>query len=131
MNLSVAWHRHPTGLGLVYVSFVKKRVRFPCTLTIARSLAEELKASLQVMQITLGSMRDRQLTQWFEEQQVGVNLVQGNTVKRVSEALQPNTLLLLIASTYNVGQPALGREPEAINRANLETNMIIMNFPNA
>ncbi|KPQ32056.1 MAG: NADPH-dependent FMN reductase [Phormidesmis priestleyi Ana] len=101
------------------------------TLTIARSLAEELKASLQVMQITLGSMRDRQLTQWLEEQQVGVNLVQGNTVKRVSEALQPHTLLLLIASTYNVGQPALGREPEAINRANLETNMIIMNFPNA
>jgi Kef-type K+ transport system membrane component KefB/nucleotide-binding universal stress UspA family protein len=99
------------------------------TLAIARSLSEELKAPLQVMQITIGSVRDRKLTQQLKEQQVDVQPVQGNTVKRVSEALQPNTLLLLIASTYNVGQPALGREPEAITRANWETNMIIMHFP--
>jgi Kef-type K+ transport system membrane component KefB/nucleotide-binding universal stress UspA family protein len=101
------------------------------TLAIARSLSEELKAPLQVMQITIGSVRDRKLTQQLKEQQVDVQPVQGNTVKRVSEALQPNTLLLLIASTYNVGQPALGREPEAITRANWETNMIIMHFPDA
>ncbi len=101
------------------------------TLTVAQCLAEELKAPLQVIQMTTGSGRDRQLTALLQDTNIAVQPVQGNTVKRVSELVQPNTLLILIASTYSVGQPALGREPEAITRANWETNMIIVNFPAA
>lgn len=101
------------------------------TLAMAQCLAEELKAPLQVMQMTIGSVRDRQLTALLQEADSTVQPVQGNTVKRVSEAVRPNTLLILIASTYSRGQPALGREPEAITRTNWDTNMIIVNFPAA
>ncbi|HZG39762.1 MAG TPA: cation:proton antiporter, partial [Nodosilinea sp.] len=99
------------------------------TLAIAQCLAEELKAPLHVVQMTIGSKRDRKLTALLQEQDIAVKPVQGNTVKRVSAAVQPNTLLILIASTYTVGQPALGRDPEAITRANWDTNIIIANFP--
>lgn len=99
------------------------------TLAVAQAIAEELKAPLRVLQLTIGSLRDRELTQFLKTQSVTVQPVQGNAVRRVSEAIQPNTLLILIASTYNVGQPALGREPEAITRANWDTNIMVMNFP--
>lgn len=99
------------------------------TLVVAQAMAEELKAPLRVLQLTIGSNRDRALTQFLRTQAVTVNPVQGNAVRRISEALQPNTLLMVIASTYNVGQPALGREPEAITRANWDTNIMVMNFP--
>lgn len=99
------------------------------TLTVAQALAEELKAPLEVLQLTIGSHRDRDLTQFLKDQEVNVQPMQGNAVRRVSEAIQPNTLVILIASTYTVGQPALGREPEAITRANWDTNIMVMNFP--
>jgi hypothetical protein len=37
----------------------------------------------------------------------------------------------LIAGNHTVGQPAVGREPEAITRANWDSNIIIVNFPAA
>ncbi|HIK43815.1 MAG TPA: cation:proton antiporter [Leptolyngbyaceae cyanobacterium M65_K2018_010] len=99
------------------------------TLALAQGLAEELKAPLRVLTVTLGSARDQQLTTWLQDQSLSVQPLQGNAVRRISEIIQPNTLLILIASTYNVGQSALGREPEAITRANWETNLMIMNYP--
>ncbi|PSN16024.1 cation:proton antiporter [filamentous cyanobacterium CCT1] len=99
------------------------------TLTITQCLAEELKAPLQVVQMTLGSARDRKLTTLLQEKDIAVQPVQGNAVKRVSEAVQPNTLLILIASTHIVGQSALGREPEAITKANWDTNILVLHFP--
>ena len=99
------------------------------TLAVAQAIAEELKAPLRVLQLTIGSVRDRRLTQFLQAQTMTVQPVQGNAVRRISEAIQPNTLLIVIASTYNVGQPALGREPEAITRANWDTNIMVMNFP--
>jgi hypothetical protein len=101
------------------------------SLTIAQSLAEELKAPLHVVQMTIGSVRDRRLTALLQEKELSVEPIQGNTVKRVSEAIRPNTLLILIAGNHTVGQPAVGREPEAITRANWDTNIIIVNFPAA
>ncbi len=101
------------------------------TLTMAQCLAEELKSPLLVVQVTTGSIRDQRLTTWLKDQQVDIQLVQGNPVRCVTAAIQPNTLLLLMVSahTYLVGQSALGREPEAITRANWETNIVIVNFP--
>ena len=99
------------------------------TLRIAKAIAEELKASLEVLHLTIGSSRDRELTEFLQTQAVIVKAVEGNAVRRISEAVQPNTLLMLIASTYNVGQPAMGREPEAISQANWNTNIMVVNFP--
>jgi Kef-type K+ transport system membrane component KefB/nucleotide-binding universal stress UspA family protein len=99
------------------------------TLALAQCLAEELKAPLQVLQLTIGSTRDRQLTHLLQDLEVAVQPVQGNAVRRVSEAIQPNTLLILIASGYGVGQSAVGREPEAIARSHWDTNMLIVHFP--
>lgn len=82
-----------------------------------------------MLQLTIGAYRDRELTRFLQDQAIDVKPIQGNAVRRVSEAIQPNTLLILIASTYTVGQPALGREPEAITRANWDTNIMVMNFP--
>ncbi len=101
------------------------------TLTIAQTLAEELKAPLQVIQMTIGSRFDRRLTALLKEKDIDVQPVQGKPVRRVSEAIQPDTLLILVTSAHTVGQPALGREPEAITRANWDTNVIVMNFPAA
>lgn len=99
------------------------------TLIMAQWLAEELKAPLTVLKMPTGSARDRQLTALLESQDIALKPVQGNAVRQVSAVVQPNTLLVLIASTAMVGQPALGREPEAITRANWDTNIIVMNFP--
>ncbi|MEY3298953.1 MAG: hypothetical protein RLZZ597_2213 [Cyanobacteriota bacterium] len=102
------------------------------TLAVAQAIAEELKAPLRILQITLGSQRDSTLTQFLQDwtnSSVPLQTIQGNPVRRISEAIQPNTLLLLIANTYTIGQPALGREPEAITRANWDTNILVMNFP--
>lgn len=104
------------------------------TLAVAQAMAEELKAPLHILQITIGSQRDRALTQFLQDQvaqhpSITLQPTQGNTTRRISEAIQPNTLLILIASTYTIGQPALGREPEAITRANWDTNILVMNFP--
>jgi len=101
------------------------------SLNIAQCLAEELKAPLHVVQMTIGSARDRKLTALLQEKELSVEPMQGNTVKRVSAAVQTNTLLILIAGSHIVGQPAVGHEPEAITRANWDTNIIIVNFPPA
>lgn len=99
------------------------------TLTIAQALAEELKAPLQVLQFVVNSPHDRQVREFLDQAAVEPKPMRGNPVRRITEVLQPNSLLILIESTYRVGQPALGREPEAITRANWETNIIIANFP--
>ncbi|NJL48436.1 MAG: universal stress protein [Leptolyngbyaceae cyanobacterium SM2_5_2] len=110
----------PTNLGNV-----------TATLTMAQGLAEELKSPFHVLQVTTGSARDQRFTTWLKDQQVDIQVAQGNSVRRVTEAIQANTLLILIASArrYQGSQPALGRGPEAITRANWETNIVIVNFP--
>ncbi|MGF1570608.1 MAG: cation:proton antiporter [Nodosilinea sp.] len=102
------------------------------TLAIAKALAEELKAPLQILQIVSDSPRDQNLSSLLgdtEGSAMQLRQVRGNVVRRVSDALEPDSLLMLIESTYTIGQPALGREPEAITRANWETNIMIVNFP--
>ncbi|MBF2035681.1 MAG: cation:proton antiporter [Leptolyngbyaceae cyanobacterium T60_A2020_046] len=99
------------------------------TLLIARSLAEELKAPLQILQIVPDTFRGKNFAPLVEDTEIELIRTSGNPVRRVSEALEPDSLLILVENTYRVGQPALGREPEAIARAKWETNMIIVHFP--
>jgi hypothetical protein len=95
------------------------------------TVSVEVIARVDIVQVTADSLRAQRLTTWLKNQQVDVQLTQGNPIRLVSKAIQPNTLLMLMANakSYKVGQPALGREPEAITRANGETNIVIVNFP--
>lgn len=101
------------------------------TLAIARSLAEELKAPLQVVYLASNSRQHPQDMMPFEHQDLSVQELQGNSVLRISTLLEPDDLLILVEPTHGVGQPALGREPEAIASANWHNNIIIVNFPTA
>lgn len=99
------------------------------TLAIAQSLAEELKAPLQVVYLASNSRQSQQDVIPIEHQNLSVQELQGNSVLRISTILEPDDLLILVEPTYGVGQPALGREPEAIASANWHNNIIIVNFP--
>lgn len=98
---------------------------FRQTLTLARTLAEELKAKLQVV-----LMHHRAgLPQLKLNEEISVHRVRGDLVDTVSQVLKANDLLVFIASTHGIGQPALGRESEAIARSHGKTSMIIAHFP--
>jgi hypothetical protein len=62
-------------------------------------------------------------------EEISVQRVRGDLVDTVSQVLKANDLLVFIASTYGIGQPALGRESEAIARSHGKTSMIIVHFP--
>ena len=65
----------------------------------------------------------------MEGKEVLLQQMQGNPIRHISAALQPNDLLIMIESTYRRGRPALGRMPELIASANWDNNMIVVNFP--
>lgn len=99
------------------------------TLTVAFSLAEELKAPLQVLHISSNTRRQNKLVALLQGKPIQLRQMQGNPTRRISEVLKPDDLLILIQNTARVGQSALGREPEAIASANWDNNMIIVHFP--
>jgi len=99
------------------------------TLDIALALAEELKAPLHLLHITAITHRGSYLAALVEGKEILLQQMQGNPVRHISTALQPNDLLIVIENTYRRGQPALGRMPEAIASANWENNMMVVNFP--
>lgn len=100
------------------------------TLQLAKILMEQLKAPLFILQVG----QDVQLTaetlrsQGFD---ADVRLVSepGNFVRRVSEELGFDDLLILIAGQTRLGQPVVGRQPEAIARSNPKISMLIVHFP--
>ncbi|MEC4819203.1 MAG: cation:proton antiporter [Scytonema sp. PMC 1069.18] len=101
------------------------------TLVLAKTLSEELKSPLEVVQIfpeARGYSPEQESV--LSKTDIPVMKVRGNPVRKVSELLKPNDLLVLIESTHRFGQPALGREAEAIARSHDQTSMIIVHFPN-
>lgn len=102
---------------------------FRKTLSLAMSLSEELKAPLHVLQIFPDARQYIDLEAANIPETTLLQRVRGNPVRKVSETLKSDDLLMLIESTHGVGQPALGLEPEAIARTNWDTCMIIVHFP--
>ena len=99
------------------------------TLDVASTLAEELKAPLHLLHITTSAYHGNYLASLLEGKEVLLQQLQGNPIKCVSATLQPDDLLIIIASTYRRGQSVLGRLPELIVSANWDSNIIVMKFP--
>ena len=105
------------------------RAQIQTTFEMATTLAEELKAPLHLLHITASAHRGSYLASLVEGKEVLLQQMQGNPIRHISAALQPNDLLIMIESTYRRGRPALGRMPELIASANWDNNMIVVNFP--
>jgi len=107
-------------------------VGFQQTLALVNTLATELKASLQVLQV-LPNQRSpigpHAIPNLSEE--VPVQQVQGNFVNQVAQILKIDDLLVLPHSAYlgRLGISPLGAEAEAIARQQPDISIIIAYFP--
>ena len=106
---------------------------FEQTLTIAKLLAGELKASLQVL-LVVGKKQKQlspaEIAKISSEDFIGQ--VQGNFVKQVSQRIHRNDLLVLEVNTHSKRMPrksALGVAPEAIARSHADISILIVHFP--
>ncbi|QZZ21817.1 cation:proton antiporter [Leptothermofonsia sichuanensis E412] len=105
---------------------------FQQTLVLTRTLATELKASLEVIQVISGS---RQLGGVSEipglAEDVPIQRVRGNFVSRVSQILETDDLLVLTHNAHPefLGVPTLGIAPEAIARQHPDVSIIVAHFP--
>jgi hypothetical protein len=99
------------------------------SLSLAQTLASELKATLQLLQVVMDRPRRRQGK--LLNTDLPIYPIQGNLVGQVSKLLQPDDLLMMTAGTQpeRFGTSALGVEPEAIARQHPEVSMIIVHFP--
>jgi Kef-type K+ transport system membrane component KefB/nucleotide-binding universal stress UspA family protein len=100
------------------------------TLVLAKTLSEELKSPLQVVQIfpeARGYSSEQESI--LSNTEIPMMRIRGNPVKKVSELLKANDLFIKIESTYGFGQPAFGREAEAIARSHNQISMIVVHFP--
>lgn len=99
-------------------------------LQLAKVLMEQLKAPCAILQVNQSDELTSQdlLAQGFDDD-VRIQSMSGNFVRRVSEHLASGDLLILLAGQSRVGQPAVGRQPEAIARNNPHSSMLIVHFP--
>lgn len=104
---------------------------FAQTIALAKTLAVELKASLQILQVTASRQRTS-----LDLEALGLNSdtpierVRGNLVAKVSKMLKKNDLLVLTAGNNPdlFGMPALGFAPEAIARTHPDISIIVIHF---
>ncbi len=117
----------------ILLAFTDRRITVKTlkrTMALGKILAEALKAPLEVVQVfPEGKQYKPEHEAFLSQMEIPIQKVRGNPVKQVSQQLRYNDLLVLVEGTHRLGQPALGREPEAIARNHPETSMIIMHFP--
>lgn len=108
-------------------------VAFEQTANVAKNIATEFKATLELIMIITGAG-----TSQLKPESVGLSAdtsvvqVRGKFVRKISRMLQVNDLLILKASShpnYAIGMPEIGVEPEAIARTHPDTSMIVVHFP--
>jgi Kef-type K+ transport system membrane component KefB/nucleotide-binding universal stress UspA family protein len=102
------------------------------TLVLMKTLSEALKAPLEIVQVFAepkGYLPN--LESFLSSSEIQVTRVRGNPVRKISELLKANDLLVLMENTHRYGQPALGREPEAIARTQQNASMMIVHFPDS
>ncbi|NJL41023.1 MAG: universal stress protein [Leptolyngbyaceae cyanobacterium SM1_4_3] len=103
---------------------------FQQTLKLAQTLAAELKAKLQVLQVLSGAGRKQfDLSSFGLDAETPVHQEQGSLISKVNKFLKPDDLLILIASPRRLGQPAIGRVPEAIARNQTQISILVIHFP--
>ena len=112
---------------------------FQPTLDMAKTIANELKTSVQVLIVT--KQKQRQLTaQEVSDLNIDVTFEQakGKLSRRIAKRLQENDLLMLEVNTHTqhpqmltTRQSAVGTVPEAIARTHPNISMIVMHYPPA
>ncbi|MGG6297099.1 cation:proton antiporter [Leptolyngbya sp. AN02str] len=102
------------------------------TLTITNTLATELKAKLEVVQVTSSASRSPSTITIPETLvDVAVQQLRGNFVARILQLITEDDLLVLIAdSDMNLpGLPVLGNFSEAIARSSRQVSILIIHYP--
>ncbi|MBE9053688.1 cation:proton antiporter [Nostocales cyanobacterium LEGE 11386] len=118
----------------VFLAFTTQQTyasSFGQSIELAKSLATELKASLQLLQVISVRGATVELTDTGLPPDTPIQRVRGNFVRQVSRLLKPNDLLLLNGTVEQKNQlfSLLGHAPEAIARSHPQVAMIIAYFP--
>lgn len=118
----------------VFLAFTTQQTyasSFGQSIELAKSLATELKASLQLLQVISVRGATVELTDTGLPADTPIQRVRGNFVRQVSRLLKPNDLLLLNGTVEQKNQlfSLLGHAPEAIARSHPQVAMIIAYFP--
>ncbi|TVP55417.1 MAG: cation:proton antiporter [Nodularia sp. (in: Bacteria)] len=122
--------------GRVFIAFTTQQTyasSFKQSIQLAKSLATELKASLQLLHVVAvrGRGASVELTDIELPPDTPILKVRGNFVRQVSRLLKTNDLLLLNGTVEQKTQlfSLLGHAPEAIARNHPQVAMIIAYFP--
>ena len=121
----------------VFLAVTKRQAlspEFSSTLDMAKVLASELKAGLQVSLII--SKKQTQLsTPELGElgHDVFIAQLQGNFVKEVCGKIHRNDLVILATNTSNQkqGKSAVGKLAESVARSQSTTSVLVIHFPNS
>ncbi|WP_414543321.1 cation:proton antiporter [Nostoc sp. CCY0012] len=118
----------------VFLAFTTQQTyasSFGQSIQLAKSLATELKASLQLLQVVPVRGAKVDLTNAGIPADTPIQQVRGNFVRQVSRLLTTNDLLVLNGTVEQKTQlfSLLGHAPEAIARSHPEVAMIIAYFP--
>ena len=108
------------------------RFGFQETVDIAKSLADELKASLQVLLVATKREQSNKSAGEVEIlSEIPVNRVRGNFIKLVSQNLLEHDLLILTTISHQNlwDKPGTLKEPEAIARTHQNISMLVVYFP--
>ena len=133
----VARFSHPIeNTKRVFLAFTEREIlssQFGQAEKLARTLSVELKASLQLLQVTttFGRSSNSNLEVTGFGPEVPIVRVQGNFVGKVSRMLETDDLLILTGGSHpdRFGLPAVGIAPEAIARSRADISMLVIHFP--
>ena len=120
--------------GRVFIAFTTQQTyasSFKQSIQLAKSLATELKASLQLLHVVPVRGATIELTDLELPPDTPILKVRGNFVRQVSRLLKTNDLLVLNGTVEQKTQlfSLLGHAPEAIARIHPQVAMIIAYFP--
>jgi len=122
---------HTTRVFLAFTTQQTYASSFGESIKLVKSLATELKATVQLLQVVTKQGVDIDLTNAGLPEDTPIQKVRGNFVQQVSRLLKTNDLLVLNGSVEQKTQlvSLFGRIPEAIARNHPEVAMIIAYFP--
>ncbi|QYX32636.1 cation:proton antiporter domain-containing protein [Sphaerospermopsis torques-reginae] len=122
---------HTSRVFLAFTTQQAQAISFTQNIKLAKTLATELKASLQLLQVVSSKGVDIDLTDGIIPADIPVQKLQGNFVREVSRLLKPNDLLLLNGTVAQKSQifSLLGHIPEAIAHHHPKVAMMILYFP--
>lgn len=123
------------NISRIFLVFSEREVsssNFRQTVALAQTLAVELKASLQLLQIRADSQRaSLNLEASGINPDIPIQRVNGNVVGKVSKLLKPNDLLILKSGTHfdMLGLSSWGVVPDYIARISQNVSRIVIYFP--